>query len=496
MKDKIIFLLSLMFFLALTACSDDNNDPEPDPTPKPPEVKKDVDIYVTTANQSMLFQSTPVSFNTGSNMSPSTITLDPNTTYQEIEGFGAAITGSTCYNLLKMSAENRSKLLKETFDPESGMGYSYIRISLGCSDFSLGEYTYCDEKGIENFSLHTYDKRDVIPVLKEILAINPKLKIMASPWTCPLWMKVNNLTDKQPYNSWTGGQLNPAYYQDYATYFVKYIQAMNNEGIDITSVTIQNEPLNKGNSASLYMTWEEQRNFIKDHLGPAFRAANVKTKIVVYDHNYDYDGIDSQKSYPTKIYADSKASEYIDGAAFHAYGGGKGEMLNIYNANPDKGLYFTEISIGEWGSGYSFADDLMWNMREVGIGTINNYCKAVMVWNFMLDSNYGPNRPGGCNTCLGAVTVNSSYNSVKKNSHYYTMGHLSKVIKAGAKRIKTTGYTANGLYYSAFKNPDSTYSAVMQNDTQDAMSITIALGTKSFTYSIPAKSIVSYIWKQ
>lgn len=494
MKHTFIYLLSILFMLAITGCGDDNTEPEP--TPELPEEKKDVDIYVTTANEAMLFQSTPASFGTGNNMSPRTITLDPNTTYQEMEGFGAAITGSTCYNLLKMSTESRSKLLKETFDPETGMGYSYIRISLGCSDFSLSEYTYCDEKGIENFALHTYDKRDVIPILKEILTINPELKIMASPWTCPLWMKVNNLTDKQPYNSWKGGQLNPDYYDDYATYFVKYIQAMKAEGIDITSVTIQNEPLNKGNSASLYMTWEEQRNFIKSHLGIAFQNANIETKIIVYDHNYNYDNIDSQKSYPTKIYADSEASKYIHGAAFHAYGGSKSEMLNIYNTNPDKGLYFTEISIGEWGSGYSFADDLMWNMREVGIGTINNYCKAVMVWNFMLDSNYGPNRPGGCNTCLGAVTVNSSYNSVKKNSHYYTMGHLSKVIKPGAKRIKTSGYTVNGLYYSAFKNPDNTYSVVMQNDTQDAISVTIALGTKFFTYNILGKSIASYIWKQ
>ena len=186
-------------------------------TPVVPTVKSDVEVYVTTANKSMLFTSIPLSFSTKPNRTVETvITMKPSVTFQEIDGFGAAITGSTCYNLLKMSPSNRSKLLKETFDPVSGMGYSYIRISIGCSDFSMDEYTCCDTPGIENFAIHELDRRDLFPILKEILAINPKVKILASPWTCPRWMKVNNLVDLQPYNSWTGGQLNPIYYRDYA----------------------------------------------------------------------------------------------------------------------------------------------------------------------------------------------------------------------------------------------------------------------------------------
>jgi len=495
MRNNIIKI----FFIILTgllpyACSSDNGDDTKPEPPVPPVETGDVDAYVTSANESMLFQHMAVNFNTKDNMSPYTVTLTPTATYQEMDGFGAAFTGSTCYNLLKMSKEDRANLLKETFDPESGMGYSYIRISIGTSDFSLGEYTYCDKPGIENFALHEYDTRDVIPVLKEILAINPGIKIMASPWTCPLWMKVNNLTDKNPYNSWKGGQLNPDYYNDYATYFVKYIQAMKENGITIESVTVQNEPLNKGNSASLYMTWQEQRDFVKNSLGPAFESAELSTKIIVYDHNYNYDDIDDQKSYPAKIYADGDAAKYIHGSAFHAYGGNKSELLNMQQAFPGKGLYFTEISIGDWD--YTFAGDLMWNAREVCIGTINNYSKAVIVWNFMLDDAHGPYRPGGCNECLGAVTLGSSNTSVKKNSHFYTIGHLAKVIKPGAIRIKTEGYTTNGLYYSGFKNTDGSYAVVMQNDSQEAINITIALNNKSFTYSVPGKSIVSYKWKQ
>ena len=417
-KLPIVFFTALLLF---TACGSDPKDnggvPDPD---QPGTVASDVDLFITTANGSRKFFHDSIAFNSKPNMSPYTITLNPAESYQVMEGFGAAITGSTCYNLLKMSAGDRARLLKETFDPVSGMGYSYIRISMGCSDFSLSEYTHCDTKGIENFALHTEDKTYVIPVLKEILAIRPDIRIMASPWTCPKWMKVNNLTEKKPFDSWTSGQLNPAYYQDYATYFVKYIEAMKSEGINITSVTIQNEPLNRYNSASLYMTWQEQRDFIKTALGPAFRSAGIQSKIIVYDHNYNYDADRAENKdqidYPLHIYSDPEAAQYIDGAAYHAYGGDKSELADVHARNTSKNLYFTEISIGSWG--YSFADDLMWNMNEVCLGTINNWAKAVIVWNFMLDANHGPNRPGGCTTCYGAIDIQSDYKTMTRNSHY------------------------------------------------------------------------------
>ena len=494
-KLPIVFFTALLLF---TACGSDPKDnggvPDPD---QPGTVASDVDLFITTANGSRKFFHDSIAFNSKPNMSPYTITLNPAESYQVMEGFGAAITGSTCYNLLKMSAGDRARLLKETFDPVSGMGYSYIRISMGCSDFSLSEYTHCDTKGIENFALHTEDKTYVIPVLKEILAIRPDIRIMASPWTCPKWMKVNNLTEKKPFDSWTSGQLNPAYYQDYATYFVKYIEAMKSEGINITSVTIQNEPLNRYNSASLYMTWQEQRDFIKTALGPAFRSAGIQSKIIVYDHNYNYDADRAENKdqidYPLHIYSDPEAAQYIDGAAYHAYGGDKSELADVHARNTSKNLYFTEISIGSWG--YSFADDLMWNMNEVCLGTINNWAKAVIVWNFMLDANHGPNRPGGCTTCYGAIDIQSDYKTMTRNSHYYTIGHLAKVITPGAKRIATTGYKATGLYYAAFVNPDASYAAVMQNDTDKPLNITLADGSHTFTFEVSAKSVVSVKWK-
>lgn len=449
-------------------------------------------VYVTTADKSHLFQKIPLSFNTQKELPPSTIRIDTSKVFQEMDGFGAAMTGSSCYNLLQMNATDRAKLLKETFDPKDGIGYSYIRISIGCSDFSLSEYTWCDTPGIAHFSLPDEDRRYVIPVLKEILAMNPDLKIMASPWTCPKWMKVNNLTEKKPFDSWTSGQLNPDYYQDYATYFVKYIQAMNAEGIPITSITIQNEPLNRGNSASLYMTWQEQRDFIKTALGPALRTAGIATKIIVFDHNYNYDAIADQIDYPVNIYKDADAAAYIDGAGYHAYGGDKAELLDVHTANPGKNLYFTEMSIGEWG--YSFEGNLMWDMKEICLGTINNWSKAVIVWNFMLDKNHGPNRPSGCLTCYGAIDINADYKTMTKNSHYYTISHLAKVIKPGARRIGTSGYKTSGLYYAAFLNTDGSYALVLVNDTDSATNITLSDGKHSFTYLVPARAVASYRW--
>lgn len=449
-------------------------------------------VYVTTADQSQLFEKMPLARYTQKELPPSTIRIDSSEIFQEMDGFGAAMTGSSCYNLLQMNAAERAKLLKETFDPKEGIGFSYIRISIGCSDFSLSEYTWCDTPGITHFALPDEEKRFVIPVLKEILALNPALKIMASPWSCPKWMKVNNLKERKPFDSWTGGQLNPDCYQDYATYFVKYIQAMKAEGIPITSITIQNEPLNRGNSASLYMTWQEQRDFIKTALGPALQTAGIPTKIILFDHNYNYDDVADQIDYPVNIYKDAEAAAYVDGAGFHAYGGDKAELLDVHAAHPEKNLYFTEMSIGEWG--YSFEGNLMWDMKEICIGTINNWSKAVIVWNFMLDKNHGPNRPSGCQTCYGAIDIHADYKTMTKNSHYYTISHLAQVIKPGARRIGTSGFKVPGLYYAAFLNKDQSYAMVLVNDTNNATNITLSDGKHSFTYTVPARAVVSYRW--
>ena len=240
-----IALTFLGCFTILAACSN-SDDAEKPVVPVP---TGDVAIYTTTSSLTRDLTRDAVNFSPKDNLAPTTITLNPAEQYQTMDGFGAAITGSTCYNLLLMKPADRHAFLTETFSDKDGFGFSYIRISIGCSDFSLSEYTCCDTKGIENFALQSEEKDYILPILKEILAINPSIKVIAAPWTCPKWMKVKSLTDRTPLDSWTNGQLNPDYYQDYATYFVKWIQAFKAEGIDIYAVTPQNEPLNRGNSA-------------------------------------------------------------------------------------------------------------------------------------------------------------------------------------------------------------------------------------------------------
>jgi glucosylceramidase len=497
MNFKDILFLFCYLPVTLTACSSDNNDPAvPDPGP-PVEIKGDVKLYVTTNTRSLDFVQQKIDFNEKVNMSPATITLNPVKRFQSMDGFGAAVTGSTCFNLLRMAQADRTKFLKETFSPTEGMGYSYIRISIGCSDFSLSEYTCCDTPGIGNFALQNEENNYVIPVLKEILAINPDIKILGSPWTPPRWMKVNNLNNLQPYNSWTGGQLNPAYYQDYGAYFVKWIQAMKAKGIKIDAVTPQNEPLNRGNSASLFMGWSEQRDFVKTALGPKLEEAGLDVKIYSFDHNYNYDNIADQKDYAAKIYDDSEAAPYIAGAAYHNYGGNRSELNIVHDKYPDKELIFTETSIGTWNDGKNLGTRLMEDMEDVALGTVNNWCKAVIVWNLMLDTERGPNRDGGCRTCYGAVDIDiADFKTITRNSHYYIVGHLSSVVKPGATRIGTTGYTAAGLTYTAFENTDGTYALVLLNNANETRKITISDGTNNFTYEVPVKSVVSYLWKK
>ncbi|MFZ4862838.1 glycoside hydrolase family 30 protein [Sphingobacterium sp. Mn56C] len=458
--------------------------------------KGEVTVYVTTGDGSLDFQKSTLNFTRKVDTAPFSITLNPETTYQTMDGFGAAITGSTCYNLMKMKKADRTKFLRETFSEKDGMGMSYIRIAIGCSDFSLSEYTCWDKPGKENFGLQLEEKQYVIPVLKELLAINPNLKIIGSPWTPPKWMKVNNLTERKPFDSWTSGQLNPEHYQDYAWYFVQWLEAFKKEGIHIAAVTPQNEPLNRGNSASLYMSWQEQLDFIKGALGPQLKAANLPTKIYAFDHNYNYDNIESQRGYPLNIYNDAVAASYITGSAYHNYGGNKNELLHIHNQQPDKEIIFTETSIGEWNDGRNLNKRLIEDMSEVGIGTINRWSKAVIVWNLMLDSDKGPYREGGCKTCYGAVDIQrSDYKTISKNSHYYVIGHLSVAVKPGATRIAATGGNDSNIEYSAFKNTDGTYALVLLNKAAEAKEITLNDSKNYISYQVPARAVVSFRWK-
>lgn len=502
MKMSILSIATALL-LSMTACS---NESSIDDTPRPasPETSETpsgnvATIYTTTGDGTRKLDKTLSAVFTGTNMAPSTILVDPSQTYQTMDGFGFAITYSTCYNLLKMSAEDRSSFLRQTYSETEGYGVSYARISIGCNDFSSTEYSLCDEPGLENFRLYTDETQYVIPVLKEILAINPNVKIIAAPWTCPRWMKVSDIETKTPYNSWTDGHLNPDYRKTYAEYFVKFISAMAQQGINIYAVCPQNEPLNKANCASLYMPWQEEAPFVAE-LASAFKQNGLTTKIYLFDHNYNYDGVADQEDYPVKVYnalgSEFEGSELVVGAAYHDYGGNNAELSDIHHQASDKELIFSESSIGTWNDGRNLSRRLMEDMKNVTLGTVNQWCKAVLVWNLMLDVNMGPNLDGGCQTCFGAVDIALDYKTISRNSHYYVISHMSSVVRPNAQRIGAAqrSLVKNGLVYSAFRNADGSYAVVILNNGDEAIPATISDGRNHFKAAIPAQSVVSCKW--
>ena len=505
---ELLLTGTLAFFLVGGCAEPANADELPKPEEPQQEIpveKKDVTAYVTKIDRSRLFDKETFEFGKPGSMSPNQIHYDKSDTRFEVTGFGTAITTASGYNLLQMTPEDRKALLKETFSPEEA-GSSLIRVSIGASDFCLrDEFTWCDKPGMENFGIPSEDARYLIPVLKEIYEINPDVKIIASPWSCPRWMKGTVLNPEVPFNSWTGGRLRPSCYDDYAEYFVRWIQTMEKEGFDIYAVTVQNEPLNKGNSISLYMPWEDQAAFVKV-LGPAFQKAGLDTKILVFDHNYNYDNKNDQKEYPLHIYADPEAGKWVAGAAWHNYGGHVSELDNLVSKAPDKENYFTEASIGTWCYdkdgvvGGNFGSVLMNDFRDIIWGNLQRGSRGVTFWNFLLDDKRGPHsrHPGACTTCYGAVTVSSShYKTLVKNSQWYNMAHASAVIRPGARLIRADGVPqSNQFIYAMYLNPDNTIGVMICNDTSEEKPIVFTNDRFTVRYKVPSKSLVSLRWSE
>ena len=475
-----------LLLLALTACQG-KIQPEPEPV-------REATAFTTSVGGLRLAESKiPL-------MRPSTAAayrvLPTGKTFQTVDGFGLAITQASCYNLLKMSPADRTAFLTEVFDRERGMGSSLIRVCIGGSDFSMDEFTWCDEPGLEHFAVHPLDEQYLFPILDEIYAINPAVKIIASPWSAPLWMKVGE-DGKTPHSQWYAGHLGEAYYQDYAQYFVRWIQEMERRGYPIMAVTLQNEPLNRGNSMSTYMSWQEQSNFIKWAIGPAFAAAGLQTKVLVFDHNYSYDGDYGQQDYPAHIFEDPEAGRYVHGSAWHNYGGNVSVLDGVHARFPDKEIYFTEASIGTWN--YSFEDCLINDFRDVFLGTLGRWGKGVTLWNLMLDYQGKPFRPRGCSTCYGAVSIDASdysLNSVVRNSHYYDVAHCSKVLQPGAVRLGTSGYSAAGLAYQLYRNPDGSYAALILNETGSDALLNFVTDNYAVACRIPARAVQSVTWSE
>lgn len=482
-KSKLFFSLCVVFISSMAfSCTKNSGDttapvvPSPNPIPSP---TNDVSYWLTKPDKSVLLkkQSTVISFTKAINDHPS-INVDTTSKFQEVDGFGYTLTGGSANVINQLSPSVKENLLKELFGKEeNAISISYLRLSMGASDLDAAVFSYNDLPGGETdislvkFSL-AKDKVDLIPLLKQILAIKPDIKILATPWSPPVWMKDNGKT--------TGGSLLPEYYEAYARYFVKYIQQMKAEGIMIDAVTPQNEPLHPGNNPSMFMPASAQANFIKNNLGPAFKAAGLNTKIIIYDHNCD------KPEYPLSILNDPEANKYIDGSAFHLYAGDISALSTVHNAYPDKNVYFTE----QWTSAQgNFGGDLQWHLKNVIIGSMRNWSKVALEWNLANDPAHGPHTPGGCTQCLGALTIGST---ITRNVAYYIIAHASKFVPPGSVRIGSN--TSGDLVNVAFKTPSGKKVLIVLNEGKYDATFNLKLVDKWAILSLPSGGVGTYVW--
>ena len=438
------------------------------------------EFWLTDPKSGILFQK-QADPNSGLGLPTAEISLYPDSTYQSMDGFGFTLSQGSAAHFLAMSDSARKAALQELFgDGEKDIRISYLRLSVAASDLNAFPFSYNDLKDpratdptLSQFSL-SYDTLDVLPLLAQILAINPKVTLMASPWSPPSWMKDNRDT--------RGGSLLPEFEASYAQYLVKYIQEMGKRGFTIDALTIQNEPLHPGNNPSLLMLPEQQARFIGQHLGPAFRQAGIKTKIIVYDHNAD------RPDYPITVLSDPKANPFIDGSAFHLYGGQIEALSEVHRAFPDKHLYFTEQWVGSPGN---MEGDIAWHIKNLLIGAPRNWAKTVLEWNISSNPSLKPHTDrGGCDRCLGAITIDGD--AVTRNPAYYVIAHASKLVDPGSYRIGSS--TTEGLSNVAFLRADGKQVLIVHNDSQATKQFEIRSGNQHFKTSLPAGATGTWLW--
>ncbi|MEV4757201.1 ricin-type beta-trefoil lectin domain protein [Micromonospora sp. NPDC049559] len=445
-----------------------------------------VNIWLTTTSDAGgrtvtrgLQQQSPIAFAASSPAANQTVTVNENTTYQQFEGAGASFTDSAAWLLRGsgiLSASTRDTVMRNLFDPVNGIGLSFTRNPMGASDLARFSYTYddtcCD---LNDFSL-TRDA-DVLALTKQAKTLNPALKVMASPWTAPPWMKDNNA-----YNQ---GWLQWQYYPTYAQYFAKYVQGYAAQGVRVDYVTPQNEPTCCSSYPSMQWNASGLQEFTKNHLYPAFRNAGITTKVLVHDWNWDaYD----QWAAPLVNDPAIRNDPLFGGIAWHGYGGNVSKQTEVHNQYPNVNAYMTEHSGGMW-IGNQQTEDML-NL----IDYTRNWDRSWIKWSLAMDQSMNPHN-GGCDVCTGLVTVHNGdgrHGQVDYTVEYYTMGHLTKFVKPGAYRIDST---ANGSVPNvAWKNPDGSKALIAYNNTGGAQSIKVNWGNQSFTYTLPAKTSATFTW--
>jgi glucosylceramidase len=434
-----------------------------------------VNVWLTTGDRAnLLRQQGNVEFGSGGGSGP-VITVNPNTTYQSMVGFGASFTDAAAWNVF--NSPRRDEIMNALFNPTTGVGLNWLRQPIGSTDFSRSFYTYDDgapDPTLSRFSI-AHDNAYILPLVRQARALNPQLTIMASPWSAPAWMKTNN--------NLIGGSLSDSQIGVYADYLVKFAQAYGAAGAPIDYMSVQNEPnFSPPGYPGMLMSAGQQSTII-NNLVPKLRAAGLGTRLLGWDHNWD------NTSYAQQV--NNSAGNNVVGSAWHCYGGNPSGQSVVHNAQPNKEIFFTECSGTSSGTdAATFRDTLRWQGINLAVGTTRNWARTVTTWNMALDANHGP-VIGSCTNCMGVVTTNGS--GVTYNAEYYVLGHLSKFVRPGAVRIDSTGYGDGGVQNVAFRNPDGTIVLVAVN-SGGTQNFQVSYGGQTFGYQLAGGAMATFTW--
>lgn len=442
-----------------------------------------VQAWVTTGDQArLLAQAEPASLD-GASPAAIVINVDPAVQYQEMQGFGASITDASAWLIQKrLDPAQREALLKDLFGTASGIGLSFTRLTIGASDFSQAHYSFDDmppgqsDPELARFSIDA-QRGTVLPTVKQALALNPQLKVMASPWSAPGWMKTSDSLVK--------GSLKPAAYDAFSRYLSRYVQAMKAEGVPIFALTLQNEPhFEPDNYPGMRVEPAARAALIGAYLGPRLAAEHPGTTLFDWDHNWD------QPESPSAVLADPTAAQYVSGVAWHCYTGNVAAQSAVHDKYPAKDAWFTECSGGRWAPDWSA--NLQYFARTLLIDSTRNWARGVLLWNLALDEKDGPHL-GGCNDCRGVVTIDSATGAVTRNVEYYALAHASRFVRPGARRIASNGGTGE-FAHVAFQNPDRSIAMLMSNSANEPRSFSVRVGARNFRYTLPGRSVATFTW--
>lgn len=443
-----------------------------------------VRAYLTTADQQHLLAPSEVQ---PAAKAGAVIRIDPRRQHQRIAGFGAALTEGSAWLIrhgLKDAA--RDALMRELFTREGdGLGFEFTRLTIGASDFSRRHYSLDDmppgqtDPELRHFSLDP-EREDVLPAVKQALALNPKLQVMASPWSAPGWMKTND--------SLVQGQLKPEFYGAFANYLVRYVEGMRAEGVPIFALTLQNEPhFEPGDYPGMRLPPRARAEVVGQHLGPLLKSRGLKTQILEWDHNWD------EPWSPLSMLSDATARRYISGVAWHCYAGDVSAQSEVARHFPQLDVWLTECSGGDWKP--HWAETLPWITRNLIIGSTRHGARGVLMWNLALDPAHGPHN-GGCTDCRGVVTIDPQSGRVTRNMEYYAFGHASRFVRQGARRVDSEGGDGKqtGLDHVAFTNPDGSTVLIVCNSAAEARRFTVQAPGRRFAYELPASGVATFVW--